>query len=334
MTGKERVSAAVNFTGPDRVPFIHSYLPAAFVKHPGLPELLRQYPSDIVGEGNVGLDNPLYKKGQWTDEFGCLWTVCEDGLLGQVTGHPLEKDEALPAYRWPSAYDTDISDIEKTAREKGDRYARLGWITFFERMVDLRGFENLLVDIYENSAVFAEMSRQVLKYNMDLIDRLLALDGDCIAFADDWGSQLNLLIHPAQWEEHFLPVYREMFQKVRAAGKHVFFHSDGYTMQILPKVVEAGANILWVDMTVNPMESLSELLGGKVCFQGLTDVQFLIRNGTPDEVRAYIKKLMRLFGNYNGGFIACSEIGPDQPWENIKAAVETFHEYGQYPLKI
>jgi len=177
------------------------------------------------------------------------------------------------------------------------------------------------------------MLRQIKKYNMEMIERLVALDADCVAFADDWGSQLNLMISPVQWNKHFLPVYEEMFAKVHEAGKHVYFHTDGYTMPILPALASAGVNIFWADIGVlNPAEELAEKLGGKVCFQSLTDVQFLILQETPEGIRRYVKELIRLFGNYGGGFIACHEIDPDQPWENVVAMLEAFHEYGTYPL--
>ena len=332
MTSRERVQAAVNFSGPDKIPFMHCYLPASFKIYDGLEELIQRYPSDIVGDGNIGLDDPLYKKGEFFDHWNCLWTVLHDGLLGQVTGHPLSEDEAIEEYIWPVAANTDISQEVSAVRNKEDKYARVGWITFFEQMINLRGFEKTMIDIIDETPAFFRIHEQILKYNMEMLDRLLMLDADCIAFADDWGSQLNLMISPAQWEKHFLPAYIEMFSKVRSAGKHVFFHTDGYTMPILPALVDAGVNIFWADMTVNPVEELAHKLGGKVCFQGLTDIQFLMLQETPEMVREYAKKLMRLFGDYNGGFIACSEIDPDQPWENVVAIIETFNECGAYPL--
>jgi len=333
MTSRERVQAAVNFTTPDKIPHIHCYLPASFKAFEGLGELLDRYPSDIVGDGNLGLDNPLYKKGEWLDEWNCLWTVIHDGIMGQVTGHPLGEDDAIRTYVWPQAAGADLSEDADAVKNKGDKYARVGWLTFFEQMISLRGFEKTMMDIIDETPVFFEMHKQIFEYNMDMLDRLLAFDADCVSFADDWGSQLNLMISPALWEKHFLPVYTEMFAKVRASGKHVFFHTDGYTMPILPKLVDAGTDIFWVDLTVNPTEELAQKLGGKVCFQGLTDIQFMIHKETPDGVRNYAKKLMRLFGDHGGGFIACSEIEPDQPWENVVAMIETFNECGDYPLQ-
>jgi hypothetical protein len=332
MTSRERVKAAVEFTGPDKIPFIHCYLPVAMREYEGLPVLLQKYPSDIAGEGNTSLNNPLYKQGTWTDEWGCVWTVLRDGIMGQVTVHPLADDADFTGYKWPNARETDISEDIAAVKDRGEKYTRVGWLTLFERMIDLRGFEETMIDIYSGSETFYEVRDNILQYNMDLLDRLTELGADCIAFADDWGSQLNMLISPDLWEKYFLPVYRKMFEKVRAKGMHVFFHTDGYTMPILPKLVEAGVDIFWADMTVNPPEQLAKELGGKVCFQALTDVQYTLLHASVDGVRAYIKKLIMLFGNFNGGLIGCSEIDPDQPWENVVVAYKTFNECGVYPL--
>ena len=333
MTSKERVHAAVEFSGPDKIPFIPCYLPASLKHYEGLAALLEKYPSDIAGDGNLGLDNPLYKKGQWIDEWHCEWTVLRDGILGQVTGHPLADDKALDSYIWPNAMDLDISEDIIATQYAAEKYVRVGWVTFFERMVDLRGFEQAMIDIGSESTVFMEIKEKIFQYNMTLIDRLTALDADCVAFADDWGSQLNMMINPKAWEKHFLPAYKEQFSKVKNAGMHVYFHTDGYTMPILPMLADAGVDIFWADMTVNPPEELASLLGGKVCFQALTDVQFAMVNSSPDEVRAYAKRLMKLFGDFKGGLIGCSEVDPDQPWENVVAMYETLNECGAYPLQ-
>ena len=37
-------------------------------------------------------------------------------------------------------------------------------------------------------------------------------------------------------------------------------------------------------------------------------------------------------GSYSGGFLACSEVAPDQPWDNVVEIFRTFHEDGTYPL--
>lgn len=338
MTGRERVVAAIEFKGPDRLPHRHCYLPATLKQYPDLGKLLQKFPSDFAGEDipeerSYKFSN-LYKAGQWVDEWNCKWTVLRDGFLGQVTGHPLEDLGMLKDYCWPEAGNTDISGDIKVAANRGDRYVLSGGLTFFERMVDMRGFENIMLDIAAGEPELIKIRNNVLEYNLDMIDRLLELNPDGIYMADDWGSQISLMINPTIWRELFLPAYRKMFERIREAGKHVFFHTDGYTIDILPDLVEAGANVFWADLTVNPLDVLRDRLGGKVCFLGLTDVQFVMRWGTPADVEKHGKDLIKSLAAFNGGFIACSELDPDQPWENIRTILKTFYRYGRYPINI
>ena len=171
----------------------------------------------------------------------------------------------------------------------------------FERMVALRGFENVMMDIATGAPELLLLRDRIVDFNLKMTGRLLELDPDGIGFSDDRGSQRSLLVQPSVWREVFLPAYKRLFARVREAGKHVFFHSDGYTLDILPDLVEAGAQQFWVDLTVNGLGRLRELLGGKVCFQALPDVQFTLRYGSAEDVKAHAKDMIAALGSFNGG---------------------------------
>lgn len=50
MTSRERMIAAIEFKGPDRIPHWHCALPAAYKAHPRLTELYSRFPSDFSGQ--------------------------------------------------------------------------------------------------------------------------------------------------------------------------------------------------------------------------------------------------------------------------------------------
>jgi uroporphyrinogen decarboxylase len=331
MTGRERVIAAVEFKGPDRIPHKHCFLPAAFIRYPRLSELYRRFPSDYAGEdGSAPRPNREHSVGEYVDEWQCTWTVLQEGCIGQVTRHPLTDLGHLSKYRFP--------DVQPWAVDRSgppdDRYRGSPGLTLYERMIDLCGFENLHTELAAGNPDILTIRDRVVDYNVAAVREYLKSDPDSICFADDWGTQLALTISPSLWREVFLPAYHRQFAPALEAGKHIFFHSDGVTIEILPHLVNAGVNIFWVDLTLNSLDRLHCELGGKVCFMGLTDVQFTLRNGTPDQVRRHGKDLIGALGCFNGGFIACSEVEPDQPWENIEAILETFHDHASYPLRL
>lgn len=330
MTSRDRVMAAIDFTGPDRIPFRHCVLPASFQRHPGLPGLLARYPSDFEGEdGQAPTTLPRsYSAGHYTDEWQCGWTVLRDGYIGQVTEHPLFDLDRLPGFEFPRPPQAGVQ------RPMGDRYRCRGWMTLFERMVNLCGFDNLLVELAMGNPRLIEIRDRIVEHNLGCVRSILAEDTDGVFFADDWGTQIALMIAPDLWRDMFLPSYRRQFAPVREAGKHVFFHTDGYTMDIMPDLVDAGVNVFWSDLTVNPLDRLRSLLGGKVCFQALTDVQFVLRTGTPEAVSQHARDIMAALGSFNGGVIGCHEVAADQPWDNVEAVFRTFHDEGGYPLKL
>lgn len=329
MTSRERVSAAIEFQGPDRIPHQHCALPAAYKAHSRLPELYSRFPSDFSGQnGQVPAISEQYMAGEYNDEWGCGWQVLQEGFIGQVVHHPLAELSNLRKYRFPKVRPHSVAPVND------DRYRYGSGGTLYERMIDLCGFENLHVELAAGNPDVLKIRDAIVEYNIAHIKEQLKGNPDCICFSDDWGTQLALTISPAMWQELFLPAYRRQFAPVQEAGKHIYFHSDGVTIDILPYLVEAGVNIFWVDLTVNSLDRLHRELGGKVCFQGLTDVQFLLPKGSPEDVRQHGKDLIAALGCFNGGFIACSEISPDQPWENVLAILETFYEFGTYPLNL
>lgn len=337
MTSRERAIAAIEFTGPDRIPQMVWSLPSAYAVHNRLPELYARYPSDFAGQDGTAPEvlPKEYRVGRWTDEWHCTWSVLRPGCIGQVTVHPLANLKELHDFSWPVPGEwPGMEDARRLAANRGSKYVMLGWMTLWERMIGLLGFENLLTELVLGNPALVEIRDQIVEYNVGLARELLKFDADGIYFADDWGTQVAMMISPKLWQELFLPAYRRQFEPVKAAGKHVFMHTDGVTLDILPDFVDAGVDVFWADLLLNPLHEVRRRLGGKVCFQAMTDVQFVMRSGTPHQVRQHACDLIGALGSFNGGVIGCHEVSPDQPWENVVALIETMHAESPYPLRI
>jgi uroporphyrinogen-III decarboxylase len=52
--------------------------------------------------------------------------------------------------------------------------------------------------------------------------------------------------------------------------------------------------------------------------------------GSPAQVKEEVHRTLQACGSSQGGIIACGEVGPDVPLENIRAMYEAFREYGTY----
>ncbi len=335
MSSRERVRRAIRFEHPDRPPISHAILPSALLRYgDALRNILKDVHEDFGWDflPDLPLEKfpPYYKKGRNTDGFGVVWESSEDGEYGLPVEKPLSDWGRYADFRWP---DFPVKPPEYRLYSghmvgRDERwYSRGGWITFFETMQELRGFEDLLADIALGEDAAYALRDDLLAFNLRMVDKFLALDYDGIHFADDWGTQTALMINPELWRSFFKPCYARMFEKVRAAGKDVHFHSDGCIIDVIGDLIDIGVSVINCQSACMGNEEVGRRFKGAVCFRTDVDRQNVMTFGSPEEVKSHIGRLFRALGSEKGGVIACGEIGRDTPLDNIKAMYETFMEF-------
>ena len=332
---RERVKRAVSFEHPDRVPISHGILPAAQIKYgKDLDAILKKVHEDFGWSFLPDLPRdefpPLYRVGENYDDFGTLWKVEEEGVCGIPVAWPLTQWASYENLTWPE-FDAGPPNARLYSGHMSGKnpayYARGAWITFFEQMQQLRGMENLLMDLAYQAKEVYRLRDDLLEFNLRWIDKWLQYEYDGLHFADDWGAQNSLLISPELWRKFFKPVYREMFDRVSAAGVDVHFHSDGNIIDIIADLVDIGVKVLNCQAPLIGLGLLKNSFAGRVCFRTDLDRQHIMPFGKPEEVRAHILDVFNHLGTEKGGIIACGEIGPDTPLENIEVMYETFMKY-------
>ncbi len=333
MASRERVRRAIAFQKPDRVPISHAVLPAAQLKYGGaLNDILTEFREDFGWDGQEDLPveqfPPLYKQGLQTDAFGTTWRVEQMGVCGIPVSWPIADLSRYVEYRWPADFSAGPPAWRQYSGHRcglDDRwYARGAWITFFEQLQQLRGMENLLVDIVSSDASFERLADDLLAFNL----RWIELPYEGLHFADDWGGQRGLLIRPKQWRRLFKPRYAEMFRRVKQAKMHVWFHSDGRINDILGDLIEIGVDVVNSQTKLVGLDWVAANARGRVAFRTDIDRQHVLPFGTPAEVKEEVQRTFDACGTPAGGIIACGEIGPDVPLANIRAMYEAFREYG------
>lgn len=124
---------------------------------------------------------------------------------------------------------------------------------------------------------------------------------------------------------------REACRSIRDAGYAVVFGGDRLdrTAQL-----KAGLDIL---QSLQPgsmrddFQRLKREYGADLCFQGGIDIQHILPNGSPEEVRRHVKETAQILGD-GGGYIfgTAHNILPDTPTRNILALIDAYHEFGRY----
>ncbi|MBI4603893.1 MAG: hypothetical protein HY721_18205 [Planctomycetes bacterium] len=204
----------------------------------------------------------------------------------------------------------------------------------------LRGFDNFLCDLAGDRALAEAICEEVLDLKMRYWDKALRLLGglvDVVQEGDDYGGQSRLLIAPPVWREVFKPRLARLFAHIKRLAPHVFifFHSCGSIREIIPDLIEVGADILNpVQVSAAGMDTreLKRDFGRDVAFWGGgVDTQRVLPCGTPREVREEVKRRLDDLAP-GGGFVfnAVHNIQADVPPENILAMRETVREHGRY----
>ena len=336
MTGKERVLKTLTFQNPDRIPLDLWILPAARMQHgEALEALLAKYEFDIAqisGPFDHGWTKEYYIPGKYTDPWGSVWTNRQAGIIGEVKDPVLEDIAKLDGYaapigafraEWNENLETVKAAIAKE-RAKG-KFVIGGWISLFERMQFLRGTANLYCDMAEDEGIAERIADIVMGYWHVYVDAWLCLDIDGMAFGDDWGSQRALLVSPQVFREKFKARYQELIDKIKKAGKKVFFHSDGYIFDLYGEFIGMGVDAMNSQLWCMGVEKVAEAYAGKLTFWGEISRQNILPTGTPEEVKsaaACMKAALQVSG---GGLIGQSEINRDVPLQNVEAFLNAWN---------
>ncbi len=266
-----------------------------------------------------------------TDQWGTRWR--DDGLGFRVEEpYPLEAGyDGLAAYAWPELTPDKFVQADRDLAAFKRRYvAGCVWYTLFDRLWMLRGMEPMLVDMRDAVPAWLRLRDRIVEHDMALIDAWLTRDVQAVYFCEDVACQRGLAIAPDDWRRLFKPAYKRMFERVRAAGKHVWMHMCGDVTSILPDLVDLGLDVLNpVQPQAMDLGRLSRDFGGRLCFNGGVDVQGTLIRGTPADVKREVHDLVRRFGRFGGGYIGDTShtIMPETPLDNVVAVFEAFLEY-------
>jgi uroporphyrinogen decarboxylase len=80
------------------------------------------------------------------------------------------------------------------------------------------------------------------------------------------------------------------------------------------------------------LDLIGQVMGGRVVLLGNVS-PLIIANGTPAQVKAETRRVIKKLGRYRGLIIQDgNNIAPGSPVENINAMMEAAEEYERYPL--
>ncbi len=309
---------AVTYQYPEKIPVKVGLLPATWAKYGAdLQALCLRHPS--IFKGMKATDEvryftpPSYHAGKFTDAWGCVWENIKEGYESIVTGHPVPERE----------------DVWKLEAPKEDIGTPHGFM--YLRLMDLRGFEELMVDFAEEPPELQRLIDIVRDYNIRQTKLIVekSLDEEIIVFGDDNGLQHALPIRPATWRKYIKPAYKAIYDVVHDAGKMVYMHTDGCIWPVIGDMIETGVNVLNPQIRANGLQNLVNTCKGKVCIDLDLDRQ-MFPFATPAQIEDHIFECLRAMYMPEGGLMLAAECAADVPLENIEAicnALERAQDY-------
>ncbi len=340
---RENYLRTIEFRNPEWIPAVVSMREAVWAKYrEDLEDLLLRHPL-IFGDyekGSRDFDqfSAVYREGEYyTDNWGCVWYNAQDGLEGQVVGHPLAEWDALDTYEPPDPMlksergGRDWEQVEKNIAAQKQR----GELTvgdgerLFDRLYFLRGFENLMIDIATDDPHLPRLIEMLTAYEMQLVNKWLELGVDMIGFHTDIGTQQALMISPAKFRKYIKPMFMKIFHTCRDAGTHVALSSDGHMLEIVDDLIECGVSIHDPQLRANTLEGIKRAYKGKMCVHLDLDQQ-MFPFCQPEELRAQVEAVVKEMGSPQGGLMLSAWVTPDVPLENIEALATAMEEFRTY----
>jgi hypothetical protein len=354
MEALERISLAMNFQEPDRVPVYQMI---------DRKELLDQF----GGEGShnervarmfaeFGIDCCAYTPSQdltWIDELMSFW----ERFLG-VDSHSWGIEQSGETAWIAKRPFKDLEGLARHLPSRPDMHAVgqdfLAWFVPIRRALEPHTI--LLGDVMGcvgSSILFCgpELFFTAIYEAPEIVETLFDAFADCcqgittavsendlgpaLHLADDIAHSTALLVSPDFLRRVQFPRLKRIVAPLKKKGIKVIYHSDGDVSAILDDLV----NQVGID-GLHPLEpcpgldifEIRRLYPSLILFGGLDYVKY-VTQGDPAGVRAQAKRLLQDLGPGGGYFFGASaDIDPAAKLENAMEMFRAVSEYGQYPI--
>lgn len=143
--------------------------------------------------------------------------------------------------------------------------------------------------------------------------------------------QTGLMFSPAIFEEFFKPRYARIIQAAHEANMLFWLHSCGNIQAFLPQFIEIGLDVLHpIQKYTMEERGIAAKARGKLCIWAGMDVQQILPNGTPEEVRREVRRMIDIFDSPQGGCLlaAGNMVTHNTPMENLAAFYDEVYTYG------
>ena len=327
---REEVIKAIERRGPSRIPLVmakwwgeglgdqYGERLREFDRYPQDTAMFMMSPLDV---GNMGLS------WEWGGGGGGHDARC-------VIDDWAKLDEFLEKIPDPDECGQIDELAERAEQARGeDRYLHYGWWGFFfERPWGLRGMENLMIDFHLEQENLHRLYDGLCNLYCGLIRKAArVIQPDGFWTSDDLGHQTGSMMSPETFHEILFPYYRRVGDTLKECGMHFWLHSCGDNTPLMEDLVTAGLDVFHpVQKGTMDEKAIAAEFGDRLTFLVGFDVQHILQEDTPEDVRKEVRYLIDTFDRPEGGMCMAAGNGivRGTPIENIKAFLDESVRYG------
>lgn len=280
------------------------------------------------------------KDAPYQDPWGCVWQTTDDGITGSVHGHPLADWTGFKQYRAPDpnatdgTYPIDWQNIRANVKRQKDHgnlvRGGLPHGHTFLRLQDIRGYENLLIDMLDQEPNLFKLIEMVENFNSQYVRNWMELEPDLMSYPEDLGMQVGPMLSPDCFRRYIKPVYQRIMKPARDQGCIVHMHSDGDIRTLVDDLIEGGVEVINLQDMVNGIDWIAKKFAGRVCIDLDIDRQLITARGTPKQIDALIREEVEKLGGQQGGLMMIYGLYPGVPLANVKALMDAMEKYATY----
>ncbi len=236
--------------------------------------------------------------------------------------------ESVNEFNWPDPEKYLLTEKSKVlVDEIPENYAKMGimWSANFQDACAAFGMETALMKMLAEPEMFAAVLDKItefyLRANQIFYEATIG-KLDAVLLGNDFGSQTGLMVDPELLRQLVFPSVKKLIDQAKSYNLKVVYHSCGSIFPVINDFIEMGVDVIHpIQALAKDMEpfKLKKHFGARVAFCGGVDAQYLLVNGTPENVWKNVAVLKEIFPT--GLIISPSHeaILADIPPENIEA---------------
>ena len=250
---------------------------------------------------------------------------------------PVQTMADLETYAWPDPYTVNYGNLREAADLLPSGMGIISGVGgIFTRAWMVLGYERFCYSLADAPELVAQVFERIGHIQCEALRRVVKMPKVfAIWYGDDLGYTEGLMASPGVLRQYLFPWMEELAGIAHQAGMPFILHSDGKLWQVLDDLVALGLDALHpIEPKAMDINTVKQRYGHRLALFGNIDLGYTLTRGTPDEVRAEVRRRIRELAPGGGYAVGSSNsVTHYVPLENYNAMREATFDYGVYPIR-